>query len=106
MTIKNRSRVLPLLGSSEVKPRDPEDKKKPVSVVALAFRPGTGKTAPIGSGKRKAPPGTPGVVVQVLSHFGKQHSDEDEFSLQNLLLNFLIDSNTARLQRGGKKRKR
>jgi hypothetical protein len=44
--------------------------------------------------------------VQVLSHFGKQHSDEDEFSLQNLLLNFLIDSNTARLQRGGKKRKR
>ena len=106
LTIKNRSRVLPLLGSSEVKPRDPEDKKKPVSVVALAFRPGTGKTAPIGSGKRKAPPGTPGVVVQVLSHFGKQHSDEDEFSLQNLLLNFLIDSNTARLQRGGKKRKR
>ena len=106
LTIKNRSRVLPLLGSSEVKPRDPEDKKKPVSVVALAFRPGTGKTAPIGAGKRKAPPGTPGVVVQVLSHFGKQHSDEDEFSLQNLLLNFLIDSNTARMQRGGKKRKR
>ena len=106
LTIKNRARVVALLGSSEVKPRSPDDKKKPVSVVALAFRPGTGKTAPIGSGKRKAPPGTPGVVVQVLSHFGKQHSDEDEFSLQNLLLNFLIDSNTARLQRGGKKRKR
>ena len=106
LTIKNRARVIPLLGSSDVKPRSPDDKKKPVSVVALAFRPGTGKTAPIGLGKRKAPPGTPGVVVQVLSHFGKQHSDEDEFSLQNLLLNFLIDSNTARLQRGGKKRKR
>ena len=106
LTIKNRARVVSLLGSSEVKPRDPEEKKKPVSVVALAFRPGSGKTAPIGSGKLKAPPGTPGVVVQVLSHFGKQHSSEDEFSLQNLLLNFLIDSNTARLRRSGKGRRR
>ena len=59
LTIKNRARVIALLGSSEVKPRDPGEKKKPVSVVALAFRPGTGKTAPIGSGKRRAPPGTP-----------------------------------------------
>ena len=106
MTIKNRARVIALLGSSEVKPRDPKDKKKAVSVVALAFRPGSGKTAPIGSGKRKAPPGTPGVIVQVLSHFGKQHSSEDEFSLQNLLLNFLIDSNTARLRRAGRGRRR
>ena len=106
LTIKNRARVIALLGSSEVKPRDPEDKKKAVSVVALAFRPGSGKTAPIGSGKRKVPPGTPGVIVQVLSHFGKQHSSEDEFSLQNLLLNFLIDSNTARLRRAGRGRRR
>ena len=106
LTIKNRSRVVSLLGSSDVKPRSADDKKKPISIVALAFRPGSGKMASIGVGKRKTPPGTPGVVVQVLSHFGKQHSDTDEFSLQNLLLNFLIDSNTARLNRSGKTRKR
>ena len=106
LTIKNRSRVVSLLGSSDVKPRSADDKKKPISIVALAFRPGSGKTASIGVGKSKTPPGTPGVVVQVLSHFGKQHSDTDEFSLQNLLLNFLIDSNTARLNRSGKTRKR
>ncbi len=106
LTIKNRARVVSLLGSSDVKPRSQDDKKKPLSIVALAFRPGSGKAASIGVGKRKAPPGAPGVVVQVLSHFGKQHSDSDEFSLQNLLLNFLIDSNTARLGRSGKGRKR
>ena len=106
LTVKNRARVVALLGSSEVKPRNPEDKKKPISIVALAFRPGSGKTSSIGVGRSKVPPGTPGVVVQVLSHFGKQHSDTDEFSLQNLLLNFLIDSNTARLNRRGKGRRR
>lgn len=106
LTIKNRSRVVSLLGSSDVKPRSAEDKKKPLSIVALAFRPGSGKAGSIAVGKGKTPPGIPGVVVQVLSHFGKQHSDSDEFSLQNLLLNFLIDSNTARLGRSGKGRKR
>jgi hypothetical protein len=106
LTIRNRARVVPLLGSSEVKPRDPGDEKRQVSVVALAFRPGSGRAVPVGSGKRKTPPGTPGVIVQVLSHFGKQHSSEDEFSLQNLLLNFLIDANTARLERMGKGRRR
>ncbi|MFP6738270.1 MAG: hypothetical protein VCD34_05970 [Planctomycetota bacterium] len=106
LTIKNRARVVSLLGSSDVKPRSADDKKKPISIVALAFRPGSGKLASIGVGKSKTPPGTPGVVVQVLSHFGKQHSDSDEFSLQNLLLNFLIDSNTARLSRSGRGRKR
>lgn len=106
LTVKNRARVVALLGSSEVKPRNAEDKKKPISIVALAFRPGSGKAAAIGVGRSKTPPGTPGVIVQVLSHFGKQHSDTDEFSLQNLLLNFLIDSNTARLNRGGKGRRR
>ncbi len=106
LTIKNRARVVSLLGSSDVKPRSADDKKKPISIVALAFRPGSGKASSIGVGKAKTPPGTPGVVVQVLSHFGKQHSDSDEFSLQNLLLNFLIDSNTARLNRSRKGRKR
>lgn len=35
---------------------------------------------------------TGGRVVHVLSHFGKQDSQEDEYTLQNLLLNFLIEA--------------
>jgi hypothetical protein len=37
-----------------------------------------------------------GRVVHVLSHFGKQQSEQDEFTLQNLLLNFLIEANERR----------
>jgi hypothetical protein len=36
------------------------------------------------------------MVLQVLSHFGRQESTQDEYSLQNLLLNFLIAANVAR----------
>jgi hypothetical protein len=32
-----------------------------------------------------------GRVMHVLSHFGKQQSREDEFALQNLLLNFILE---------------
>jgi hypothetical protein len=28
----------------------------------------------------------------VLSHFGRQESQQDEFALQNLLLNFLLEA--------------
>jgi hypothetical protein len=34
-----------------------------------------------------------GRVLHVLSHFGKQSSSEDEYALQNLLLNFLLEAN-------------
>ncbi len=34
-----------------------------------------------------------GRVLHVLSHFGKQSSPEDEYALQNLLLNFLLEAN-------------
>ncbi len=37
-----------------------------------------------------------GRVLYVLSHFGKQVSAEDEYSLQNLLINFLIEANERR----------
>ena len=35
-------------------------------------------------------------VVYVLSHFGKQESTADEHSLQNLLINFLVEANERR----------
>jgi len=37
-----------------------------------------------------------GRVLYVLSHFGKQKSQDDEYSLQNLLINFLVESNERR----------
>ena len=37
-----------------------------------------------------------GRVLYVLSHFGKQESQDDEYSLQNLLVNFLVEANERR----------
>ena len=39
---------------------------------------------------------TGGRVLYVLSHFGKQKSEDDEYTLQNLLLNFLIEASERR----------
>ncbi|GIW73427.1 MAG: hypothetical protein KatS3mg102_2969 [Planctomycetota bacterium] len=52
---------------------------------------------PKGGGEAAAIQGRPerlrgGRVLHVLSHFGKQRTDLDEFSLQNLLLNFLLEA--------------
>jgi len=44
---------------------------------ALTFRPGGASS---------------GAVLHVLSHFGKQQSQSDEFALQNLLLNFILEA--------------
>jgi hypothetical protein len=67
--------------------------------IAAAFRPGS-QVPPA----QPAPRGTPGVVMAVLSHFGKQGSAEDEVAIQNLLLNFLIDANAAREERGPRRK--
>ncbi len=59
--------------------------------VALTFLPSgpqTEKYAQEGKPEKLAG----GRVLHVLSHFGKQESREDEFALQNLLLNFLIEA--------------
>jgi hypothetical protein len=39
---------------------------------------------------------TGGRVLYVLSHFGKQISPDDEYTLQNLLVNFLVEANERR----------
>jgi hypothetical protein len=77
------------------------DKLDGQSAVAFAFRPGEspetiGHKAPRGASGRRA-----GVVLQVLSHFGRQGSTRDEHLLQNILLNFLIDANVEREARLG-----
>ncbi len=92
LKVHNKSRVVPLLVSPDLEEDVGDD-----SLVALAFRPGS-----------KVPPGRftgggklPGVVMQVLSHFGHQESVLDQHSIQNLLLNFLIDANVETRYRTG-----
>jgi hypothetical protein len=81
--------VITLLSSGDL------EKKSGSGAVAVAFRPGS-QVAP---GNRAGKKGTPGVVLSVLSHFGKQGRRKDEHTLENLLLNFLIDANVARESR-------
>ncbi|MBI4577036.1 MAG: hypothetical protein HY722_12310 [Planctomycetes bacterium] len=67
---------------------------EPVAVTFLAAgerddidrRPRTGGTEGHGEAGGK------GRVLHVLSHFGKQGSTEDEYALQNLLINFLLEA--------------
>jgi hypothetical protein len=64
------------------------------NAVAVTFGSGNDKEPPmIGTGAAadmKKMQG--GRVMHVLSHFGKQKSESDEYSLQNLLVNFLIEA--------------
>ncbi len=100
LKVEDSRRVVSLLTSGRL-----QREAKGQGVVALAFRPGpsssavpVGVTVPAGAASR----GVPGAVVCVLSHFGKQDSTQDEYSIQNLLLNVLIDAETARRGRRGK----
>ncbi|HXX93552.1 MAG TPA: hypothetical protein VEN81_07955, partial [Planctomycetota bacterium] len=71
-----------------------------VTPVATASKGGSGNsrkdvsTGPVPEQDRKKMAG--GRVLYVLSHFGKQDSQEDEFALQNLLINFLVEANERR----------
>lgn len=70
------------------------------TAVAVVFSPGEVVAAPepnkrTRSGGAKPPASVgarPGLVLHVLSHFGKQKSETDEFTLQNLLVNFLLEA--------------
>lgn len=104
LKVADPSRVLALLASGKLQ-RTAEGQ----GLVALAFRPSKGQGASI-SGDGRPAPGAPGVVMAVLSHFGKQESVADEYAIQNLLLNFLIDASVGRprepKKRDGSRRRR
>ena len=59
-----------------------------------------GRTTARNPGRSGAGRWVPGVVkgrvLHVLSHFARQHAKEDEFALQNLALNFLLESKARR----------
>jgi hypothetical protein len=92
------SRVQVLLASQELKTLAANG----ANAVAVAFSPGPapapaggdgGRVRTGGRGRDAAPPAPRGgLVLHVLSHFGKQQSLTDEFTLQNLLVNFLLEA--------------
>lgn len=94
--VKDPSKVVTLLTSPDLAKSSQGD-----DAVAVTFEVTPGKSSPKGiatapeiSQDRRKMVG--GRVLYVLSHFGKQDSQEDEFALQNLLVNFLVEANERR----------
>jgi hypothetical protein len=98
--VKDPKKVAVLLTSPDL-----EKKSKGEDAVAVTF--GATPADPKDKGKKDAATGNEvisqdrkkmqgGRVLYVLSHFGKQVSAQDEYSLQNLLINFLIEANERR----------
>jgi hypothetical protein len=102
--VRDAERVVVLLTSPELKKTANGDEAVAVTwgvdPVASGGKGTAKKNAAVASGggtlshDRKAMTG--GRVVYVLSHFGKQGSTSDEHSLQNLLINFLVEANERR----------
>ncbi len=95
-------RVVILLTSPELQKTAKGD-----DAVAITFAVSPGAATPGGAGKKAAVATgtelsqdrhamTGGRVLYTLSHFGKQESTSDEYSLQNLLINFLVEANERR----------
>jgi hypothetical protein len=105
--IVDPKRVVTILTSPELERSAQGD-----NAVAVTFAVGgkDGRRPGIASGGRVQQDTTKmtgGRVLYVLSHFGKQRSSEDEYSLQNLLINFLIEANERRatFEKAPKKRR-
>ncbi len=100
--VKDPSAVTVLLTSPELAKAAMGDDAVAVTwgVAPTATKGGSGNakkdvsTGPAPEQDRKKMAG--GRVLYVLSHFGKQDSQEDEFALQNLLVNFLVEANERR----------
>lgn len=100
IVVKDAARVQVLLASEELRART--DGKG--AAVAVCFSPGASTTTTAddaaarrprtGGARRREEPAAPrpGLVLHVPSHFGKQQSQSDEFTLQNLLVNFLLEA--------------
>lgn len=87
LRIRNKSQVMKLMESEKVgKLAEGNDA---VAVTFFAGKVGYGSGGKDSGIERRAS----GRVLHVLSHFGKQSSIEDEYALQNLLLNFLLEAN-------------
>jgi phage terminase small subunit len=101
--IMDPEKVKVLLASESLRGQAASDEEKG-GAVAIYFEPGEAPSAK-GPGKKRRPKTggkkrrgsrgavkQTGIVLHVLSHFGKQGTKKDEFTLQNLLVNFLLEA--------------
>ena len=92
--VLDKERVRVLLASRALSQRDPE--AGALAVLLEPTRPQTGGGRPR-TGDAPVPRG--GMVLHVLSHFGKQAREADEFALQNLLINFVLEAQSRYARR-------
>ncbi len=94
--IKDPARVTTLLVSPELKKAAQGDEAVAITFEALpsAVKSKGAAPAPLASMDRSRMRG--GRVLYVLSHFGKQSATSDEYALQNLLINFLVEASERR----------
>ncbi len=95
--VVDKKGVTTLLVSKKLRDQTKDSKGNPLGdeSVAITFVPqgtgGRGGRVTTGAGSKA---GAGGRVLHVMSHFGKQNDSDDEFVLQNLLLNFLLEASS------------
>ena len=95
--VKDPAKVTTLLVSPDLKKKAQGDEAVAVTFEALPpVASKGGKNAAVASGTLDRKKMTGGRVLYVLSHFGKQASATDEYALQNLLINFLVEASERR----------
>lgn len=91
--IDNESPKIKVLDDKEVVTLLVSPELGSLDAVAICFASGKGGEIEIGTGRIPSAKNLKGGrVMHVLSHFGKQKSEKDEYSIQNLLVNFLIEA--------------
>lgn len=97
--ITNKSKVTVLLFSKDVGRVSGDKGSDAVAVTFVVSPKGPGGADPVATGapiEQDRAKMTGGRVLHVMSHFGKQKSRTDEYTIQNLLLNFLIEASERR----------
>ena len=97
--IVNKSKVTVLIFSKDIGKASGDKGSDAVAVTFTVGPKGQPGTDPVGTGapiEQDRTKMTGGRVLHVMSHFGKQKSQTDEYTIQNLLLNFLIEASERR----------
>lgn len=94
--IKDPARVTTLLVSPDLKKKAQGDEAVAITFEALPSTASKGGRKDVASGTLDRKKMTGGRVLYVLSHFGKQAATSDEYALQNLLINFLVEASERR----------
>lgn len=90
--VKDPKHVVTLLTSPVLEKTARGDDAVAVTFIPAKKKPKKPAVATSGAVQQDRGEMTGGRVLYVLSHFGKQKSEDDEYALQNLLINFLVEA--------------